>query len=116
MVNYPLIYWLVSSMLMIFILMFMGILSSKEDESTNSNSPFECGMDSMQNCRLPMSMHFFLVSILFLVFDMEFILSIPPIFMMSDLKNWMAFWYLYLFILIGGLMIELFMGSLDWKE
>nr|AKE36669.1 NADH dehydrogenase subunit 3 [Meretrix lamarckii] len=81
---------------------------------------FECGFDPLSSSRMPFSMRFFLVALLFLVFDVEmvllfpYIISLKMIFLkMSVLSQCMCF--LFLLILIGGLMHEINEGSLEWK-
>nr|YP_004934879.1 NADH dehydrogenase subunit 3 [Meretrix lamarckii]ACY06187.1 NADH dehydrogenase subunit 3 [Meretrix lamarckii] len=81
---------------------------------------FECGFDPLSSSRMPFSMRFFLVALLFLVFDVEmvllfpYIISLKMIFLsMSVFSKCMCF--VFLLILIGGLMHEINEGSLEWK-
>nr|YP_010254937.1 NADH dehydrogenase subunit 3 [Venerupis aspera]YP_010455421.1 NADH dehydrogenase subunit 3 [Ruditapes variegatus]QUA05876.1 NADH dehydrogenase subunit 3 [Venerupis aspera]UUA63026.1 NADH dehydrogenase subunit 3 [Ruditapes variegatus] len=81
---------------------------------------FECGFDSMSSSRMPFSLRFFLLALLFLVFDLEMILLFPYILsVMSCCAKMSAagkVWgFVFLLILVGGLMHELNEGTLDWN-
>jgi len=62
-------------------------------------SPFECGFDPRGVRRLPFCMKFFLVRIVFLVFDVEVTLIVPLVFSAYQVAS-------FLFILILGLLYE----------
>nr|UEC47347.1 NADH dehydrogenase subunit 3 [Gymnogobius laevis] len=81
-------------------------------------SPYECGFDPLGSARLPFSMRFFLVAILFLLFDLEIALLLPlpwgdqlPYPLMSFF--WAA---LLLSLLTLGLVYEWMQGGLEWAE
>jgi len=81
---------------------------------------FECGFDSLSSTRDPFSLRFFLLALLFLIFDVEIILLFPYIFNLkiSCFKIRVVRKCLYfrlLVILVGGLAHELNEGTLDWK-
>jgi NADH-ubiquinone oxidoreductase chain 3 len=65
---------LVISTALIFI---NSTISSKKRGSREKLSAFECGYDPKRPSRLPFSMQFFLVAVIFLIFDVEITLIIP---------------------------------------
>nr|BBA12791.1 NADH dehydrogenase subunit 3 [Kraemeria cunicularia] len=81
-------------------------------------SPYECGFDPLGSARLPFSMRFFLVAILFLLFDLEIALLLPlPWGDQSPLPLWTFFWATFLLILLTlGLIYEWIQGGLEWAE
>nr|YP_001382308.1 NADH dehydrogenase subunit 3 [Vampyroteuthis infernalis]BAF73636.1 NADH dehydrogenase subunit 3 [Vampyroteuthis infernalis] len=99
------------------ILLFIGSLISKQShKDREKNSPFECGFDPSSNTRSPFSMRFFLLVIIFLIFDMEIILLLPLI---MNIINTSSYWFmistiLFLLILLLGLYHEWNQGSLNW--
>nr|QXJ42309.1 NADH dehydrogenase subunit 3 [Sepiadariidae sp. GS-2020] len=82
------------------------------------NSPFECGFDPSVHTRAPFSMRFFLLSVIFLIFDVEIILLIP---LTMNIMNSNTHWPLtsaimFLVILLVGLLHEWNQGSLNWMK
>lgn len=82
---------------------------------------FECGFDPMRRSRIPFSLRFFLLALLFLVFDLEIILLFPYVFRVSitriKIKVIRKLWgFIFLIILVGGLVHELNEGTLDWNK
>nr|YP_010957024.1 NADH dehydrogenase subunit 3 [Pontinus longispinis]WMY90208.1 NADH dehydrogenase subunit 3 [Pontinus longispinis] len=81
-------------------------------------SPYECGFDPLGSARLPFSLRFFLVAILFLLFDLEIALLLPlpwgdqlasPVLTLL----WAA---TVLVLLTLGLVYEWIQGGLEWAE
>nr|ABK62721.1 NADH dehydrogenase subunit 3 [Sebastes marinus] len=81
-------------------------------------SPYECGFDPLGSARLPFSLRFFLVAILFLLFDLEIALLLPLPWgdqLTSPLLT--LFWAVaVLILLILGLVYEWVQGGLEWAE
>nr|YP_010960633.1 NADH dehydrogenase subunit 3 [Priolepis semidoliata]WNH38075.1 NADH dehydrogenase subunit 3 [Priolepis semidoliata] len=81
-------------------------------------SPYECGFDPLGSARLPFSMRFFLVAILFLLFDLEIALLLPlPWANQLPTPPMTFFWAsLVLILLTLGLIYEWMQGGLEWAE
>nr|YP_008081211.1 NADH dehydrogenase subunit 3 [Gymnocypris namensis]AGI50287.1 NADH dehydrogenase subunit 3 [Gymnocypris namensis] len=81
-------------------------------------SPYECGFDPLGSARLPFSLRFFLVAILFLLFDLEIALLLPlPWGDQLDNPTETFFWATAVLILLTlGLIYEWAQGGLEWAE
>nr|AML25646.1 NADH dehydrogenase subunit 3 [Staphylinidae sp. BMNH 1274706] len=101
-----------------FIIMMLAILISKKSfMDREKSSPFECGFDPKSSARLPFSLQFFLIAVIFLIFDIEITLLVPLILTLK-ISNLYIFFFISLFfvsILILGLYHEWNQGMLNWK-
>nr|UVN15300.1 NADH dehydrogenase subunit 3 [Nasonia longicornis] len=102
-------------MILIMMLLINFIISKKMFKSREKISPFECGFDPMSKNRLPFSLSFYLISIIFLIFDVEISLILPMIFLSKyyyylNYLNMM----IIMFILLIGLYLEWMEGALKW--
>nr|UTN43124.1 NADH dehydrogenase subunit 3 [Quadraceps punctatus] len=82
----------------------------------SANAPFECGMETLSEERVNLHLHFFLISILFVVFDLEVAAILPLALSPSSGQSFSFVWYVVFFCLVLGVGVELEMNSLDWKE
>nr|UFY98541.1 NADH dehydrogenase subunit 3 [Piophila megastigmata]UFY98554.1 NADH dehydrogenase subunit 3 [Piophila megastigmata] len=106
-------------MLISMIVMFLAsILSKKSLVDREKSSPFECGFDPKSSSRLPFSLRFFLITIIFLIFDVEIALILPMILIInySNLLIWSATAIIFILILLFGLYHEWNQGMLNWSE
>nr|AGO28097.1 NADH dehydrogenase subunit 3 [Ischnobaenella hainana] len=99
------------------LIMMCGVISKKSILDREKMSPFECGFDPKSSSRMPFSIQFFLIAILFLIFDIEIILILPMIEMIkiSMIKMWIITITLFSMILITGLIYEWKLGVLNWN-
>nr|QBL75788.1 NADH dehydrogenase subunit 3 [Harpago chiragra] len=101
------------------VVMILGwILAKRAISDREKSSPFECGFDPIKSARLPFSLRFFLLAIIFLIFDVEIVLLFPALAMMMSGFSFQVILgtFLFLVILILGLFHEWNEGSLDWAQ
>nr|APT41535.1 NADH dehydrogenase subunit 3 [Pressatia choti] len=111
---------MIATVIFLVSIIVMGLasfLSKKTLMDREKSSPFECGFDPKTTSRLPFSLQFYLIGIIFLIFDIEIALLLPMIisFQISNLYIWSITSLIFLLILILGLFHEWYQGALTWK-
>nr|YP_009711655.1 NADH dehydrogenase subunit 3 [Abrus expansivus]QGA47523.1 NADH dehydrogenase subunit 3 [Abrus expansivus] len=98
--------------------MMVLMLSKKMLADMEKITPFECGFNPMSYTRLPFSIHFFMIAVIFLIFDIEIIMILPMILTLKSslIKMWMATSASFLLILLIGLFHEWKNGMIDWTQ
>nr|YP_007317409.1 NADH dehydrogenase subunit 3 [Enoplometopus occidentalis]AGA56186.1 NADH dehydrogenase subunit 3 [Enoplometopus occidentalis] len=99
------------------VMIIASLLSKKTIMDREKNSPFECGFDPKGSARLPFSLRFFLIAVIFLIFDVEITLLMPlaSIIQLSNIFSWMTTGFMFLIILLFGLYYEWHNGALEWS-
>nr|QQQ88782.1 NADH dehydrogenase subunit 3 [Hyalella kochi] len=107
-----LLFFSISLLLSVLALM----LGLKADKSREKVSPFECGFDPFKKSRIPFSLRFFLITIIFLVFDVEVVLLFPLglLKITSDLVFVGLSGLILMLVLSLGLVHEWNQGGLNW--
>jgi NADH-quinone oxidoreductase subunit A len=79
-------------------------------------SAYECGFPAFDDARMKFDVRFYLVSILFIIFDLEVAFLFPWIFQVAD-QNVFAFWSMmgFLGVLTIGFIYEWRRGALEWQ-
>nr|YP_002836186.1 NADH dehydrogenase subunit 3 [Phascolosoma esculenta]ABQ52601.1 NADH dehydrogenase subunit 3 [Phascolosoma esculenta]AWK60896.1 NADH dehydrogenase subunit 3 [Phascolosoma esculenta] len=107
---------IILAMTISFLLLIMAFsVSARSNLDREKQSPFECGFDPKSSARLPFSLRFFLLSVIFLVFDVEIALLLPiPVAIFWS--NWSLLLCVTIFLLILslGTVHEWNQGSLNW--
>jgi NADH-quinone oxidoreductase subunit A len=83
-------------------------------------SAYECGFNAFDDARMKFDVRFYLVSILFIIFDLEVAFLFPWAVSMFDLARpemIFAFWSMMVFlgVLIVGFIYEWKKGALEWQ-
>lgn len=102
-----------AGLLVIIVYILFCLIFYKEIIGLEISSPYECGFDPYSGTRITFSYRFYLVAILFIIFDVEISLILPCPFLGS--RNIGLFIFIcFIGILILGLIYEYYCGSLDW--
>nr|YP_009701297.1 NADH dehydrogenase subunit 3 [Cociella crocodilus]QEQ55519.1 NADH dehydrogenase subunit 3 [Cociella crocodilus] len=101
--------------------LLLAIISFWVPQMTPDNeklSPYECGFDPLGTARLPFSLRFFLIAILFLLFDLEIALLLPLPWGDQLVSPLLTFLWAstVLALLTLGLVYEWTQGGLEWAE
>nr|ALI86980.1 NADH dehydrogenase subunit 3 [Cryptolestes turcicus] len=104
------------TIILFLLTMALNFFSKKTFYDREKSSPFECGFDPKTTARLPFSLQFFLIAVIFLIFDVEITLLFPMIIMnkVLNLVNFYLFIF-FIFILLLGLYHEWKQGALNWS-
>ena len=83
------------------------------------NSPFECGFEAFEDSRMKFDVRYYLVAILFIIFDLEIAFLFPWAVVLEDLGPQQFFALMamavFLLILVVGFIYEWKKGALEWE-
>nr|QWB85813.1 NADH dehydrogenase subunit 3 [Distenia gracilis] len=104
------------TIIMMILILLVNLISKKSFSDREKSSPFECGFDPQSPGRLPFSLQFFLIAIIFLIFDVEIVLLLPMIktIYLSSPLIYSTVVSSFLMVLIMGLIHEWNQGALNW--
>nr|YP_010837450.1 NADH dehydrogenase subunit 3 [Doto coronata]WGC93415.1 NADH dehydrogenase subunit 3 [Doto coronata] len=108
---------LIASILsIVFVTLSLVISYTSYSDFSEKLTPFECGFDPLSKMRSPFSTRFFLLVVLFLIFDVEIALLFPVLSAISSTKSFILLTSLlvFLLILLLGMFHEWKEGALDW--
>lgn len=79
-------------------------------------SPYECGFPEFESARLPFDVRFYLVAILFIIFDLETAFFVPWAIVLRQI-GWFGFGAMMIFLalLVIGFIYEWKRGALEWE-
>nr|YP_009318474.1 NADH dehydrogenase subunit 3 [Caloenas maculata]APA17080.1 NADH dehydrogenase subunit 3 [Caloenas maculata] len=111
-------FMLILSLVLCILLTTLNFWLAQTSPDSEKLSPYECGFDPLGSARLPFSIRFFLVAILFLLFDLEIALLLPlPWASQLPSPTTTLTWTATLILLLTlGLIYEWMQGGLEWAE
>lgn len=109
------VYFLIATFLAI-LLLGVSFLASTRREDPEKVSAYECGFDPFDDSRSRFDIKFYLVAILFIIFDLEVAFLFPWALVLKKI-TFFGFWSMMIFLLILtiGFVYEWRKGALDWS-
>ena len=100
-----------------FVLFLVSYFLSPKVIYSEKISSYECGFEPFDDARKTFDIHFYLVAILFLIFDLEVAFLLPWAVVLNEIGLF-GFWNMILFIylLLIGFIYEWLRGALDWSS
>jgi NADH-quinone oxidoreductase subunit A len=97
-------------------IVLMSFLAARQNPDSEKLSPYECGFEPFQDARSKFDVRFYLVAILFIIFDLEVAFLFPWAVSLGRLGLF-GFWSMIVFlgILTIGFIYEWKKGALEWE-
>ena len=94
----------------------LGFLLGPRKPDRAKNSPYECGFEAFEDARMKFDVRYYLVAILFILFDLEIAFLFPWAVALKEIGP-TGFWAMMVFltILVVGFAYEWKKGALDWE-
>jgi NADH-quinone oxidoreductase subunit A len=94
----------------------LGFIMGPQRPNVAKNSPYECGFEAFEDARMKFDVRYYLVAILFILFDLEIAFLFPWAVALREIGP-AGFWAMMVFlgILVVGFVYEWKKGALDWE-
>jgi NADH-quinone oxidoreductase subunit A len=94
----------------------IGAVMGPNRPDAAKNSPYECGFEAFEDARMKFDVRYYLVAILFILFDLEIAFLFPWAVSLREIGP-TGFWSMMIFlgILVVGFVYEWKKGALDWE-
>ena len=93
----------------------IGKSVKKNSIDTEKLSAYECGFEPFEEARIQFNVHYYVVAILFLIFDIEIIYLFPCVNILTELTfNGLFSLMYFITILTIGFIYEWYVGALKW--
>lgn len=94
----------------------LGRLLGHARPDSEKQSPYECGFEAFEDARMKFDVRYYLVAILFIIFDLEIAFLFPWAVVLGDI-GMAGFWAMMIFlaVLVVGFVYEWRKGALEWE-
>lgn len=109
-------FYFLFALLLAFIFFFISFCFITQKGYGEKLSPYECGFEPFNDARSSFDIRFYLVAILFIIFDLEISFLFPWCVCLGRLPRF-AFWSMLIFLLLLtiGFIYEWKKGALEWE-
>ena len=114
--NYlPILIFLSVALVLGLLMLSIGFLFGKGTKSKAKLSPYECGFDPFEDARIPFDVRYYLVAILFIIFDLEIAFLFPWAVSLNKIGvAGIIAMGIFLLVLVIGFIYEWKKGALEW--
>lgn len=116
-INYlPILVFIIIALIVSCAAIGLSFVVGKQKPDANKNSAYECGFDAFDDARSRFDVRFYLVAILFIIFDLEIAFLFPWAISLGEIGLF-GFWSMMVFlgVLTVGFIYEWNKGALDWE-
>ena len=112
----PVLLFIIVGILIGGALLLIGSFVSPNRPDPEKLSPYECGFEAFEDARMKFDVRYYLIAILFILFDLEIAFLFPWAVVLPDIGGF-GFWSMMIFlgILIIGFIYEWKKGALEWE-
>jgi NADH-quinone oxidoreductase subunit A len=112
----PILVFLVVGAVVGIVPLALGMAVGPRKPDAAKNSPYECGFEAFEDSRLKFDVRFYLVAILFIIFDLEIAFLFPWAVALDEIGLFgLLAMALFLTILVVGFIYEWKKGALEWE-
>nr|QFO87193.1 NADH dehydrogenase subunit 3 [Eustigmatos cf. polyphem] len=113
---YYILIFLIFSVLISIVIFSLSFLLANQNPDTEKLSSYECGFDPYEDARNSFDVRFYLVAILFIIFDLETVFFFPWALSLANMSSW-GFWAMidFVFELALGFFYAWKIGALEWE-
>ena len=113
---FPIFVFLVVAGALALIIVVASLILARQKPDSEKLSPYECGFDPFEDSRVRFDVRFYLVAILFIIFDLEVAFLFPWAVSLGDVGVY-GFWSMIVFlaVLTVGFIYEWKKGALEWE-
>jgi NADH-quinone oxidoreductase subunit A len=113
---FPILIFIVVGLVLGGILLTVGLVVSPNRPDPQKLSPYECGFEAFEDARMKFDVRYYLVAILFILFDLEIAFLFPWAVVLPEIGVF-GFWAMmvFLLILVVGFVYEWKKGALEWE-